>query len=240
MAGSVVYADETPRISVSNASGDVGDIVEVHISISNNPGIASYKLKLNFDNTKIIPEAISGENITSNIQQPGFDASNCDSVTAVWENASDITENGILFSVSFQIISEFEEDTPIHLSYSIGDICNQELEDVLVLISNGSVRNVKHSQSTYSISADGTTISVITTLDNFDKDIQEQAMVITALFDENDVLLDIAVKEYSSNKVQCTLQNHATSSYIKVFIWDKNFNMRPLTESVERIDFVKE
>lgn len=236
MIGGVVYADETPRISVSNVSGGVGDIVKVNISISNNPGIASYKLKLNFDNTKIIPETISGEGITSNIQQSGIDKSSCECVTAVWESASDMAEDGVLFSISFKIITKFEDDTPIRLSYSIGDICNQELEDVLVLTSNGSISIAKQSKSTYSTSADGKTISVTTTLDEFDTDTRSQAMIITALYDEKSILLGVDTAEYLSSNAQCTLENHSTASYIKIFVWDKNIGMRPLTSYVERID----
>lgn len=231
-----IHAAETPKISVSNASGGVGDSIKVDVSLSNNPGIASYKLKLNFDNTKLIPESISGDGITSNIQQTNIDKTNMEYITAVWESATNMTEDGVLFSVSFKIISSFEDGTPLRLSYSIGDICNQDLEDVLILTSNGSVTIAQKSHSEYTISEDGKTISVVTMLDELDPNTQSQALVVAALYNESGILLSVDMTEYSSGSVENVLENNTDASYIKIFVWNKDGSMRPLTNSSERID----
>lgn len=131
-------------VSVGDISGEVGSVVSVPVSIENNPGIASFTFKLNYDNTKLKPINItSGEaidsKITTNITQPNVDFSKLKYVTAVWGSDSNMTNNGILYTVDFEILNDASGKIPLTISYENGDICNALLEDVDVLTYAGSI-----------------------------------------------------------------------------------------------------
>ena len=82
--GLFAYAD-SPALRVSSASGAAGQTVDITVSISDNPGIAMFKLKLECDKANLTPvsiekgEALTVGEITSNLQASG--ASDMDYVT---------------------------------------------------------------------------------------------------------------------------------------------------------------
>lgn len=221
-----VYSTELPIISVSGAAGKPGDTVKVDVSISNNPGIASYRLKPNFDNTKLMPMSVSGEGITSNIQQTGVDLSSIDYVTVVWANESDLTDNGVLFSVYFKIISDSAEIIPINLSYTQGDICNQNLDDVLPVLSNGAV--TVNTSTVWTIdSYNGNTVTVTAPANAKDG---EREYVCIAKYNSGNMLIDcevirITAQAGKSIEVQCA-KNIRTGSgeIVKIMLWDSSLS----------------
>lgn len=133
------YAAGSSEISVTSANVSTGNNVKVDVKINNNPGIASYKLKLNFDPTKLVPVSIYGSEITSNIQQPGVDLSGLSYVSAVWVSESNLNMDVVLFSVEFKAISAVDTIAYLTLSYTEGEICDQNLEDVNPALSEGTI-----------------------------------------------------------------------------------------------------
>ncbi len=153
-ASCAVTVEEKPAqysadIAVGNASGRAGDTVTVPVVISNNPGIAAFKLKVTYDKERLVPVSIAKGSIlsgaiTSNIQQGG-DMTRFDYVTVYWDNPSDFTADGELFNVVFKIADSAEEgDIPVGISYVNGEVANQKYEDVDLNVTEGnvSVRNV--------------------------------------------------------------------------------------------------
>lgn len=140
LGGASVYAD-SPALRVSSASGSAGDTIEISVAIESNPGIAAFNLQVGFDKSALTPvsiakgAAISTGDIISNLQ----DRAGADTVTAFWVNPSDMSNNGILFSVKFKILEGTTGQSPVKVSYSEGDICNQKLETIHPDIINGNV-----------------------------------------------------------------------------------------------------
>ncbi len=142
-------AQYSADIAVGNVSGRAGDTVTVPVVISNNPGIAAFKLKVTYDKERLVPVSITKGSIltgsiTSNIQQGG-DMTRFDYVTAYWDNPSDFTADGELFNVTFKINDSAEEgNIPVGISYVKGEVANQKYEDVDLNVTEGnvSVRNV--------------------------------------------------------------------------------------------------
>lgn len=133
-------------VSVGNVSGSVGDEVTVPVSISDNPGVSSFTLRLNFDKTKLTPVSVTKNSalpgaLTSNVQQSGIDKNGLSYVTAVWANETNYSDNGVLFEVKFKIVEDVSngEDIPISIKYSKGNIVNQDLIDVDLNLTNGNI-----------------------------------------------------------------------------------------------------
>ena len=137
-----VYAD-VPVLRVSSVNGCVGDVVKVSVLISDNPGIAVFVLKLEFDNTMLEPislvqgSAITDGGIISNIQAESL--SKLTYVSAFWAHAVDIASDGELFSVTFKIKDGASGSIPIRLHYEKEDIANQNLEDIDFDIVSGNI-----------------------------------------------------------------------------------------------------
>lgn len=133
------------NVTIENVAGRPGNIVTVPISITNNPGIATFNLQINYDKAELKPvsiemgEALTAGTLTSNLQQGG-DLSRFDFVSAYWNNPSDITNDGIILNVAFQINENaLEGDIPITITFNKGDAANQNLEDIELNIINGGI-----------------------------------------------------------------------------------------------------
>jgi hypothetical protein len=151
-----VVPTNSTTFTVGMIYGNIGDVVDVPIAISNNSGIATFSLKLNFDKTKLEPISIVKNtillgNLISNIAQGG-DLSNINYVTAYWVNATNFTANGEIFKIRFRIKEEFDRVTPIELTYTSGDICDQNFVDVISATVTGGITNVPTENETKIIS----------------------------------------------------------------------------------------
>jgi hypothetical protein len=139
-----VIVENAPTITVGKVSGHPGEEVDITVSLANNPGLAGFVLDLNFDNTKLTPVSItrgaviSGDMFNSNLNDAGVDLSMLTSVTAAWFNASNVTENGVVFTVRFKI-KETVTDETIPITISVESAANQTPTSVALTTVSGSV-----------------------------------------------------------------------------------------------------
>lgn len=106
----IVPDDPTEKgtvIAVKPVKGTAGNEITVPIYIKNNPGISGFSFKIDYDITQLVPLSITKNpdlpgSLTSNIEQPG-NYTGLAYVTAVWSNASDYSENGELFYITFKV-----------------------------------------------------------------------------------------------------------------------------------------
>ncbi len=88
--------------------------VTVNINVKNNPGIAAYTIRINYDTDKVTPKTITNNltAVTSNLQQPNVTLHGY--VTAVYANTDGVSKDGVLFSITFDIdYAEGETDFTI-------------------------------------------------------------------------------------------------------------------------------
>lgn len=86
-----------------------GSTVTVHLNVKNNPGVAAYTIKINYDKQKVTPKTITGvltSPIVSNLQQPNATLSG--SVTAVYANTKGTSDDGEMFGITFDINDKAE------------------------------------------------------------------------------------------------------------------------------------
>jgi len=139
---SVSAAD--PKIEVSFAKGEAGDKVLITVSVSNNPGIAAFLFDIDFDETKLTPVSITNGNA---LTVGSFNYSIAQGVKVMWHNTLNITDNGELFSIEFEITENTPNgEVPIILTYRSDDICNHFLENVDFTITGGIVEVVSSPQ----------------------------------------------------------------------------------------------
>ena len=80
-------------------------------------------------------------------------------------------------------------------------------------------------------------ISVSTSLDNIVKiEDREKSEVFAALYDENDVLIDAYTAVYDGADIVSELKYSDKADHIKVFVWNKDGSLEPITDVPEVID----
>ena len=130
-----VNAAGNPEITVSDASGNIGDEVTVIISFTSNPGIAGFNADITYDKNNLELTDMSGNS--------GFGGSFMGNVIKskfVWYNASNITSTGTFTTLKFKIKDTAKPNTyEIGLSYSQGDMSNADGDDVTATIHAGKI-----------------------------------------------------------------------------------------------------
>ncbi len=138
----------TATLTVGEATGKAGETVTVKLNLENNPGISAMVLKLEYDKTKLVPAgyvkhgmfAETGTSFVSNYNEPGKTPAQLDYLTFVWGNHEDISVDGDILSVSFQVKpGTVVGDTPLTVSYKPGGISNETYEDVEITCTPGKV-----------------------------------------------------------------------------------------------------
>jgi hypothetical protein len=111
-------------ISVTASAPDANRYFDAVVSMSGNPGIATFTLDLHFDKERIVPnETTAGANFAEAMSSTGESH-----VRAFWYSLSNVDGDGVLFTVRFRILPEVSENTALTLS--AGDISNISFEDV--------------------------------------------------------------------------------------------------------------
>lgn len=130
------------EIMVDEVNGFPGEDVNVIVSIKNNPGILGAVLKLEYGEGLSLTGAENGEVFSSlTMTKPGDYASPC---KFFWEGQT-IAKNdiidGTILVLSFKVSDDVKGRTkiPINVSFSEGDIVDDELNDVEVTLKSGYV-----------------------------------------------------------------------------------------------------
>ncbi len=115
----------------------------VSVVMESNPGIAGFTLNLEYDNTKCVAREITSsfvldyEEITTNIQQYEDDPEGRAKLTFAsifWANPTDISGDGILFTLAFDIVDASAEDFGLKLDCPDDAFSNQDFESVLFTV----------------------------------------------------------------------------------------------------------
>ncbi len=136
-----VYAD--------NISGTAGEYIDVPIKIADNNGLMGFSINIEYDADVLTPISVETGAITSNGgMENSIETSKINRFLVTWYSSENITDNGVLFTIRFQISGTAMGTTEIGLSYNQPDTFNEDWEDVIfecgniiVSIANSSLEN---------------------------------------------------------------------------------------------------
>lgn len=133
-----VFAAGEPAFVVSSANAAAGDTVEITISLKNNPGIASAKLKVEFDSDLILKTAAYGGEMGGTAQKPSKYES---PVTLNWFNGTKNSEGDFDYAYLTFAVSEKAKqgEHKITLSYNPNDVFGIDEKSIDFKIENGKI-----------------------------------------------------------------------------------------------------
>lgn len=107
-----------------------GDQLRVPVNITNNPGIAGFRITMSYDADVLTPVSVEKDSrLKGNFNHSIGDKSG--TFDLLWTGVDNMMGEGTLFTVTFTVNKA--EDTVIGLSYTQGDTCNEDLEDVVLV-----------------------------------------------------------------------------------------------------------
>lgn len=148
------YAQDNSIITIDSMSCENNEDILINVSITNNPGIVAFNFNVNFDKTKFLPISLDKrnefENIVSSLDDTNINISEIDNIKVQWDSPtlSNITNNGILFSIKFRVKQNaLLGNSVISLTYDSGDIINSNLEDIICNVNNGIINIQKYNEN---------------------------------------------------------------------------------------------
>ena len=128
----VTFATNEPTLTVNAGALTDGKVV-VTVDLSNNPGIAGIVFRLNYDNTKIVPESYETTSLGPNRCTMNYDQGKALETYSYAQYAySDIENsvvNGTLFKIVFKTVGGDWEETALTLSYDEDNISSYDKEE---------------------------------------------------------------------------------------------------------------
>ena len=134
---------DTPTIVVDQVKASQGEkSVKVSVSVKNNPGIIGMTLCVSYDETVLkMTNAENGEALSMlDFTAPGKLQSN---YTFLWDGVDlpeDDIQDGTVLTMTFKVSADARAGKyPIIVSYSEGDIVNEDMDSVAFDVTNGAV-----------------------------------------------------------------------------------------------------
>ncbi len=128
-----------PEVSILNGTAKIysddvsvdGSSVTVPIKINGNPGIMGFRLSFSYDNNIIAPVSVSrGAVLSSGSIENTIATSSVSSFDVIWNGNDDVTDNGVLFNITFNLLNTSAESFEINIEYNSDDTFNSEWKDV--------------------------------------------------------------------------------------------------------------
>ena len=224
---------EAPSVTVGNATGKKGDIIEIPVVLENNKGFSSLGIEIGYDKTVL--------RLTNVVANTGTGATftkaqdfTVNPYNMGWDSATNTNFNGTLATLTFEIIANVNGDYPVTVDYYKGrngiyiDGNNvnydENFEPLGLEYVSGNVRVQKVSSggSGGSMSVSGISFSV-----SLDGD-TSTGTVWAAIYDSNGKLN--AVMQYqAADTVNVVFDVGVTGAYVKIMWW--NDNMQPMCEA---------
>ena len=131
-------AVEMPTIKISSSEASADEVIEVTVSLANNPGIVSMKLQIGYDKSSLTLLEIKDAGNFSVANH------NKDENLLVWEGDTleqNITYNGTIAILRFKVNNGAKGNSTIGLSYNLNDydIFNHDMKTVEFNVVSGVV-----------------------------------------------------------------------------------------------------
>ena len=122
----------TPVVTVGSAEAKAGDIVELTVSIENNPGIMAFILGFEYDTTRL--------EMLDAVTLPAFGEDSEYIRRLVWVGDYDTTYNGEFIKLTFKVLADAAPgDATVRIVCEEGDMCNYHEKDIIPTLVDGKV-----------------------------------------------------------------------------------------------------
>ena len=131
-----VYAEEMMTFELESKNIKAGEEFEVAFSVSNNPGIAGFTMKINFDKSVLTPVLFKNTSkftALTTIDSSNVDLNNIDTINITYDSVGNIYDNGVLGKLTFIAKKDIGVKSTV-ISWENDDFSsayNQNLEDVV-------------------------------------------------------------------------------------------------------------
>lgn len=125
----IIQAQSSPSVSTTSVEACPGEVANIDINLQNNVGFTYMKLAIGYDENALELTEVSNGTIIENF---------VNDAAYVWYSGTDVTENGVLATLSFKINDTASVGT-YQISINVIECSNYNEEDVEVSISNGNI-----------------------------------------------------------------------------------------------------
>lgn len=133
-----VYAD---NITITDS------IVEVPVLIQGNQGIMGFRLTFSYDRSVLhVTSVARGSKLSPGMLDNTIANDSTGTFDVVWNHSDDITEDGEILRLTFDLVAALQEDTVISVSYNQDDTFNSTWEDVELICEPFTIHNHRFNQ----------------------------------------------------------------------------------------------
>ena len=105
--------------------------VKIPFYISDNCGLMRFSVNINYDSSVLRAIKVErGTVLKSGMFDDSIGTGSYDNLKIVWSGTKNVTENGTLFFVEFEVLSSPKNESIIHVSYNQFDTFNENWEKV--------------------------------------------------------------------------------------------------------------
>jgi len=249
-----VIADKLPAFKLELIEKTDAQI-KLAVSAHHNPGISSAFLSLNYPAEALKFAMIENGEIITGGSVNTYEESGV--LKILWVNTDNISEDGVLFNVTFTRVADYSSDIIINLLYSEGDIINSTYENIVFKLKDASITVTESSEPVeppteagISISQHNLKIGSSSVSGNVSIDIQCEednlfTNVLIAVYDDNNLLsvtsehlLLKSGKNSLDKEVYAEIFEDIDSATVKIFAWNGLSTMKPVY-SYEKITVEK-
>lgn len=132
-------ATDTMVLSVSSVNGMPGETVQVTINLENNPGLASLKFNVEYDDVLTLTDVTFNTAFGSYITTPA-PYTNPQTITLI-SPLNDISAEGTFATLTFDISEQALDDyvANINITYNVDDVYNGDYDNIALTVANGTV-----------------------------------------------------------------------------------------------------
>lgn len=135
---SIGYAENNTSIEVGTVSAGFGETVKIPIQISNNPGICTMTLYMQYDSNLKLAKLEKGDILKKLTFTPSGDLVN-NPVKLVWEGTDSDNSDGVVVYATF-ITPKISGNYNISLSYDVDEICDGSMKPIEISLQSGIIK----------------------------------------------------------------------------------------------------
>lgn len=133
-------AGDNPSVYISTSRITPGETVKMPVVINGVANLLGFKLTFGYDKEVLTPLSVDYGDILSSGLQDNLDGDAAPgSFNVYWAGSEPLTKTGTLFYITFKVTDEMFASTKIKMSYSQADTFDDDLNDVLLNVSDCNI-----------------------------------------------------------------------------------------------------